>query len=128
MFFGMNDSGCAKRRLALSSSTAVLALLLSTAAQAQEQSVESVVVSSSRIQSADFDAPTPTVAISAVEIQKQGNPNVFTTITQLPSLMGSTGSTVGNTALPAAAGCSLADGSRNARGHSLMALLPESAI
>ncbi|MDB5733984.1 MAG: TonB-dependent receptor [Alphaproteobacteria bacterium] len=97
MFFNVNDGGCVKRRLALSSSTAVLALLIgSVPASAQEQSVESVVVSSSRIQSADFNSPTPTVAISAAEIQKQGNPNVFTTITQLPSLMGSTGTTVGN--------------------------------
>ena len=29
-------------------------------------------------------------------LQKQANPNVFTTITQLPSLQGSTGTTVGN--------------------------------
>jgi iron complex outermembrane receptor protein len=91
--------GCAKRRLALSSSTAVLAMLISAPAMAQAQtpeSVESVTVSSSRIMSSGFDSPTPTTVINAQELEKQANPNVFTTITQLPSLEGSTGSLVGN--------------------------------
>src|SRR5471032_514305 len=100
MFFNAMNAGSAKRRLAMSSSTAVLAVMICgpTVAEAQQAapSVEAVTVSSSRIMSADFDAPTPTTAISAADIEKQGNPNVFTTITQLPSLMGSTGSTVGN--------------------------------
>ncbi len=51
MHFATN-AGCAKRRLALSSSTAVLAMLISAPAFAQgDQSVESVTVSSSRIMS-----------------------------------------------------------------------------
>jgi iron complex outermembrane receptor protein len=97
MFFDAN-SGSAKRRLALSSSTAVLAMLISAPAFAQTtaENVESVTVSSSRIMSAGFDAPTPTTVINADELVKQANTNVFTTITQLPSLMGSTGTTVGN--------------------------------
>ena len=65
-------------------------------AQETADAVESVTVSSSRITSAGFDAPTPTTVIGAADIQKQANPNVFTTITQLPSLLGSTGSSVGN--------------------------------
>jgi outer membrane cobalamin receptor len=89
-----------KTRAALSSSTAVLALMLvapgAASAQQAAEGVESIVVSSSRIQSAGFDAPTPTTVISAQDLEKQGNTNVFTTITQLPSLMGSTGTTVGN--------------------------------
>jgi iron complex outermembrane receptor protein len=91
------NTGCVKTRAALSSSTAVLAMMLLTPniASAQE-AIESVVVSSSRITSAGFDAPTPTTVVSAAELQKQANPNVFTTISQLPSLMGSTGTTVGN--------------------------------
>src|ERR1700754_3442858 len=91
------NTGCVKTRAALSSSTAVLAMMLLTPniARAQE-GVESVVVSSSRITSAGFDAPTPTTVVSAADLQKQANPNVFTTIMQLPSLMGSTGTTVGN--------------------------------
>jgi outer membrane cobalamin receptor len=89
-----------KTRAALPSSTAVLALMLvapgAASAQQAAEGVESVVVSSSRIQSAGFDAPTPTTVISAQDLEKQANTNVFTTITQLPSLMGSTGTTVGN--------------------------------
>src|SRR3954471_11148233 len=96
MFFDSTVSGN-KRRLALSSSTAVLALMIATPAFAQAQEgVESVTVSSSRIMSSGFDAPTPTTVINADELTKQANTNVFTTITQLPSLMGSTGSSVGN--------------------------------
>src|SRR5215467_3910225 len=94
-----SKAGCAKRRLALSSSTAVLALVMAAPAMAQQQqaqNVEQVTVSSTRITTGGFDAPTPTTVISAQDIEKQANSNVFTTITQLPSMMGSTGSTVGN--------------------------------
>jgi outer membrane receptor protein involved in Fe transport len=91
------NAGCAKRRLALSSSTAVLAMLIAAPAMAQAQEgVEAVTVSSSRIMSSGFDAPTPTTVINADELLKQANTNVFVTVTQLPSLMGSTGSSVGN--------------------------------
>src|SRR5258707_2959913 len=96
MYFNVN-AGCAKRRLALSSSTAVLAMLISAPAFAQAQEgIESVTVSSSRIMSAGFDAPTPTTVISSDELVKQANTNIFTTVAQLPSLMGSTGTSVGN--------------------------------
>ncbi|HTC83491.1 MAG TPA: TonB-dependent receptor [Rhizomicrobium sp.] len=97
MRFDMN-AGSAKRRLALSSSTAVLAMLISAPAFAQQaaQGTESITVSSSRIMSSGFTAPTPTTVINADELTKQANTNVFTTVTQLPSLMGSTGSSVGN--------------------------------
>src|SRR5258706_679783 len=93
-----NANACrAKRRLALSSSTAVLAMLISAPAMAQEAAgVESVTVSSSRIMSSGFDAPTPTTVISADDLVKQANTNVFVTVSQLPSLSGSTGSSVGN--------------------------------
>jgi iron complex outermembrane receptor protein len=85
--------------LATASGLALMVVLsASQVAQAQEQSeaVEAVTVSSSRIMSAGFDAPTPTTVIGAADIQKQANTNVFTTISQLPSLMGSTGVSVGN--------------------------------
>src|SRR5258708_3972518 len=97
MHFDMN-AGSVKRRLALSSSTAVLAMLVAAPAMAQQaaEQVESVTVSSSRIQSLGFDAPTPTTVINADTLIKQANANVFTTITQLPSLQGSTGTNVGN--------------------------------
>src|ERR1700749_2749092 len=92
-------AGGVKRRLALSSSTAVLAMMMAAPTMAQEQqaqNIESVTVSSTRITTGGFDAPTPTTVIGADDIQKQANTNVFTTITQLPSLSGSTGTTVGN--------------------------------
>ena len=100
MFRNFVGASSVRTRATLSSSTAVLALVLtapiSAHAQTQAENVESVTVSSSRITSADFTAPTPTVAITAVDLQKQANPNVFTTITELPQLQGSTGTTVGN--------------------------------
>jgi iron complex outermembrane receptor protein len=92
-------AGSAKRRLALSSSTAVLAMVMTAPAMAQQQqaqNIEQVTVSSTRLTAAGFDAPTPTTVISADDLQKQANPNVFDTVVQLPSLMGSTGINVGN--------------------------------
>src|SRR5579863_5674921 len=93
-----SKAGSAKRRLALSSSTAVLAMVMAAPAMAQQeaQNVEQVTVSSTRIVTGGFDAPTPTTVISADDLQKQANPNIFDTVTQLPSLMGSTGINVGN--------------------------------
>ena len=90
--------GSVKARAFVSGSMAVLALLLAApgVAQAQEGAVETVTVSSSRIMSSGFEAPTPTTVINAGDLEKQANANVFTTISQLPSLLGSTGTTVGN--------------------------------
>jgi len=50
-----------------------------------------VVVTASRITSRGFKAPTPTTSISPLEIANNAEPNLFTTITQLPSLQGSSG-------------------------------------
>ncbi len=50
-----------------------------------------VVVTASRITSRGFKAPTPTTTISPLEIANNAEPNIFTTITQLPSLQGSSG-------------------------------------
>ena len=50
-----------------------------------------VVVTASRITSRNFKAPTPTTSISTTDIANMAQPNVFTTITQLPSLQGSSG-------------------------------------
>jgi iron complex outermembrane recepter protein len=62
----------------------------------QPEKVETMIVSSSRITAAGFDAPTPTTVLSADDIAKQGQSNVFSAVTELPSLMGSTGTTTGN--------------------------------
>ena len=57
--------------------------------------LEEVVVTGSRIQSTGFTAPTPTTMISADDLAKVAQPNIFSAVTQLPSLMGSTGVTTG---------------------------------
>jgi outer membrane receptor protein involved in Fe transport len=56
-----------------------------------QEGVEQVTVSSTRLQNAGFDAPTPTTVVSAADLQAQAKPNVFDAITQLPALQGSTG-------------------------------------
>ncbi|WP_293972849.1 TonB-dependent siderophore receptor [Sphingomonas sp.] len=53
-----------------------------------------IVVTGSRITSSGFSAPTPTQVIGAADIAKLSQPNIFNAITQLPSLMGSTGRAV----------------------------------
>lgn len=65
-------------------------------AAAQESStVETIIVTGSRIKSTNFTAPTPTQALGEADLQRNAEPNVFTTIAQLPSLQGSTGATTG---------------------------------
>lgn len=79
---------------ALFASVGAGALLMASAAYAQEEAapqIESVTVSSSRIMTAGFNAPTPTTVVSSDFIQDQAKDNIFNAITELPSLMGSTG-------------------------------------
>jgi iron complex outermembrane receptor protein len=81
--------GLTKTRVRLAGGAAILALTAG-AAMAQE-GVEQVVVSSTRLQAAGFDAPTPTTVISAADLEAQAKPSVFEAITQLPALQGSSG-------------------------------------
>jgi len=81
--------GMRKNRVRLASGAAILAL--SAGAAMAQEGVEQVVVSSTRLQSAGFDAPTPTTVVSAADLQASAKPNVFDAITQLPALQGSTG-------------------------------------
>jgi outer membrane receptor protein involved in Fe transport len=81
--------GLTKTRVRLAGGAAILALSAGVA-MAQE-GVEQVVVSSTRLQSAGFDAPTPTTVVSAADLEASAKPNVFDAITQLPALQGSTG-------------------------------------
>jgi outer membrane receptor protein involved in Fe transport len=74
----------------LSCGTALIAL---SASGAMAQSVEQVTVSSTRLQTAGFDAPTPTTIVSAADLEKTAQPNIFEAITRLPALQGSTGVT-----------------------------------
>jgi iron complex outermembrane receptor protein len=80
-----------KTHMRVASGLVILALS-SGAAMAQE-GVEQVVVSSTRLQSAGFDAPTPTTVVSSADLQNLAQPNVFNALTQLPALQGSTGTT-----------------------------------
>src|SRR5260221_13054775 len=62
----------------------------STGAMAQ-QGVEQVVVSSTRLQAAGFDAPTPTTVVSSADLDAQAKPSVFEALTAMPALQRSTG-------------------------------------
>jgi outer membrane receptor protein involved in Fe transport len=75
-----------------------LALVSATGlAHAQTASNTSeVVVTASRITASGFSAPTPTTVIGTDAIAKQASPSLFQAITELPSLAGSTGTTVNN--------------------------------
>src|SRR5258706_10151405 len=81
--------GLTKTRVRLAGGAAILAL--SAGAALAQEGVEQVVVSSTRLQSAGFDAPTPTTVVSAADLESAAKPNVFDAITQLPALQGSTG-------------------------------------
>jgi iron complex outermembrane receptor protein len=81
--------GLRRTRVRLASGAAILAL--SAGAAMAQEGVEQVVVSSTRLQSAGFDAPTPTTVVSAADLESAAKPNVFDAITQLPALQGSTG-------------------------------------
>lgn len=52
-----------------------------------------VTVSGSRIAARGFTQPTPTTTLSAADLTKSAQPNVFNTIAELPALQGSTGRT-----------------------------------
>jgi len=62
---------------------------------AEPSEAATVVVTGTRITSGGFSAPTPTQVLSADDLQKVAQPNIFTAITRLPSLQGSTGTNTG---------------------------------
>ncbi|WP_232494619.1 TonB-dependent receptor plug domain-containing protein [Novosphingobium kaempferiae] len=107
----MRNSGCATalNRLAAVSGLAMAATLLAMPAHAQAGSSESkptaqnreepastadIIVTGSRITASGFNAPTPTTVIDAGTIAANAQPNIFNTIAQLPSLQGSSGTSV----------------------------------
>lgn len=61
----------------------------------EKSDAATVVVTGTRITSDGFSAPTPTQVLSADDLQKVAQPNIFTAITRLPSLQGSTGTNTG---------------------------------
>jgi iron complex outermembrane receptor protein len=62
---------------------------------ASATALSEIVVTGSRIRSTGFTAPTPTQALGQADLERNAEPNIFTTIAQLPSLQGSTGATTG---------------------------------
>lgn len=57
-------------------------------------SLQEIIVTGSRIVSSGFNAPTPTTIIGEAQIEANAQPNIFSTIAQLPSLQGSSGTQV----------------------------------
>lgn len=84
----------------LVSASAIAALMFTTGAHAQAaggnetQAMETVVITGTHIQNSGFQAPTPTQVIGTEQIEKNAEPNIFTTIAQLPSLQGSASTNV----------------------------------
>jgi iron complex outermembrane receptor protein len=81
--------GLKSTRVRLTGGVAILAL--SAGSAMAQQAVEQVVVSSTRLQAAGFDAPTPTTVVSAADLQAQAKPSVFEALTEMPALQGSSG-------------------------------------
>jgi iron complex outermembrane receptor protein len=76
---------------ALGSGLAVAQTAVDTADTTGE--LETAVVSSTRLQNAGFDAPTPTQVLNTEDLQKIAQPNLFDAVIELPALQGSTGTT-----------------------------------
>ncbi|KRA64182.1 TonB-dependent receptor [Caulobacter sp. Root656] len=92
---------------ALFATSAVAVFLSAGAASAQTEpaptpadpasatALSEIVVTGTRIRSTGFTAPTPTQVLGQADLERAAQPNIFTAITQLPSLQGSTGATTG---------------------------------
>ena len=90
---------------ALFATSAFATVLAAGAAQAQAAQtppasdnssvVTEIVVTGTRIRATGFTAPTPTQVLGTADLERAAQPNIFTAITQLPSLQGSTGATTG---------------------------------
>jgi len=70
--------GLTKTRVRLVGGAAILAL---SAGAAMAQEAETVVVSSTRLQAAGFDSPTPTTVVSSADLEQVATPSVFEAIT-----------------------------------------------
>jgi outer membrane receptor protein involved in Fe transport len=58
--------------------------------------LEEVLVTATRLTTAGFDTPTPTQVLDIEQLEQSAHPNIFETVEQLPALMGSRGTRVGN--------------------------------
>jgi outer membrane receptor protein involved in Fe transport len=80
------DSLC--KKLMLGGSMAAMAAAISTAAEAQEPSTESVTVSASRIQIQGYEAPTPVTVLGSAQLQRDAKVSIGDAIRELPALSG----------------------------------------
>ncbi|HVY79802.1 MAG TPA: TonB-dependent receptor [Steroidobacteraceae bacterium] len=64
-------------------------------AASSDADATTIVVTGTRITSSGFTAPTPTTMVTSEDLLKSAQPNLFSAVTQLPSLLGSTGVTTG---------------------------------
>jgi iron complex outermembrane receptor protein len=87
----MNRSIRGNIRAVLAGSVAIMA---SSAAYAQD-TTESVTVSSTRLNLAGFEAPTPTTVIGIEMLQKINKPNLFDAVNQMPSMFNSNTASTG---------------------------------
>ena len=94
-----------KRTLVSFQTLAACGLLIPLSVQAQgtpaepqdgdgRGALEEIMVTGTRIMRDGYNAPTPTSVISADAVVANAQPNIFTTVAQLPSLQGSTGTQV----------------------------------
>jgi outer membrane receptor protein involved in Fe transport len=63
--------------------------------EAERSDAATIVVTGTRITSRGFTAPTPTTMVNSDDLAKTAQPNIFTSVAQLPSLQGSTGVATG---------------------------------
>lgn len=92
-------AGLTRRARLLASLGAAIALAgAASAAHAQAaddadaaEKTADIVVTGTRITSSGFSAPTPTTVVSMEQIQQAAQPNIFDSISQLPALQGSVG-------------------------------------
>jgi len=98
-------SNAVKMTLASFQTLAACGLLLPLSVQAQvtpaepqagddRTGLEEVVITGTRITTDGYNAPTPTSVITAEAVVANAQPNIFTTVAQLPSLQGSSGTQV----------------------------------
>jgi len=64
-----------------------------SSSQEGTSTLNTVVVTGSRINARGFTQPTPTTSLTAADLEKSAQPNLFNTLIELPALQGSTGRT-----------------------------------
>src|SRR3984957_979253 len=84
-------TACSVATLAAGPVCAQTASVTTTEDSANE--LATAVVSSTRLQNAGFDAPTPTQVLNSSDLARIADPNIFDAVIELPALQGSTGTT-----------------------------------